>query len=408
MANLLDMAKGYLSDQLMDQLTGATGENKSGVAGALGGMVPTLLAGLMNKSSDTGAMTGIFNMLNDDKNDGLLDNLGGLIGNNAQGAITSSLLSGLFGDKVGGILDLVGSATGIKKSSSSTLMSIAAPLVMGMLRKKISGGGLNLGGLLSMLNGEKDSIMSALPEGMDKEIGLAAPEAPKGGNMRLLWLALAALAGFFLYKNCSASDMMDKAADTVENVAENASDAAGDAANAVADAAGDAADAAGNAAANAADAVTNFFKHTLPGGFEINGAADGVENSVIAFIGSDKPLDKTTWFNFDALRFQTGSDQLDMDYSGKQLTNVVEILKAYPKVNLKLGGYTDNVGDDKMNLALSQRRADNVMKAIVAAGVDAARLAAEGYGEAHPVCPANDTDECKAKNRRIAVRVTAK
>ena len=36
------------------------------------------------------------------------------------------------------------------------------------------------------------------------------------------------------------------------------------------------------------------------------------------------------------------------------------------------------------------------------------RLEAEGYGAEHPVCAANDTDECKAQNRRIALRVTAK
>lgn len=400
----MDMAKGYLTDQLMDQLTGATGESKSGVANAIGGMIPTLLAGLLNQSSNTGAMTGIFNMLNDSKNDGLLDNIGGLIGNNAQSAITSSLLTGLFGNKVGGILDLIGSATGIKKSSSSTLMNIAAPIVMGMLRKKITGGGLNLGGLVNMLKGEKDSIMSALPTGMDKQMGLAAPEAPKsGGNMRLLYLALAALAGFFLYKNCSgdAANMVEDAADKVENVA-------GDAANAVADAAEGAVDATKDAAGNAVDAVANFFKHTLPGGFEINAAPDGVENALISFIGGDAAVDKTSWFNFDALKFNTGKDQLDMDYSGKQLTNIVEILKAYPNVNIKLGGYTDNVGDDKMNLDLSQRRANNVMKALVTAGIDAARMEAEGYGEAHPACPANDTPECQAQNRRIAVRVTKK
>jgi K(+)-stimulated pyrophosphate-energized sodium pump len=49
-----------------------------------------------------------------------------------------------------------------------------------------------------------------------------------------------------------------------------------------------------------------------------------------------------------------------------------------------------------------------VVKELVALGVDAKRLAAEGYGPEYPVCAANDTDECKAQNRRIAVRVTAK
>lgn len=399
MANLLDMAKGYLTDQLMDQLTGATGESKSGITNALGGMVPSLLAGLLNKSSDSNAISGIFNMLNDSKNDGILDNLGGLLGNSATNTISSLFLSKLFGNKVGGVIDTIGQAAGIKKSSSSTLMNLAVPMVMGLLRKKISGGGLNVGGLINLLKGEKSAIMSALPTGLDQQLGLASPEAPKsGGGMRWLWLLLAAVAGFFLYKNCTqATNMVDAAKDQVENVAETAAEKAGDAATAVTETASD-----------AANAVASFFKRTLPGGFEIKGAENGIENALITFIESDKAIDKTTWFNFDNLRFQKGSDKLDMDYSATQLNNIVEIMKAFPDVNLKLGGYTDSDGDDQFNLDLSSRRAKNVASAIEKAGIDASRLASEGYGEAHPVCPANDTPECKAQNRRTAVRVTAK
>ena len=46
--------------------------------------------------------------------------------------------------------------------------------------------------------------------------------------------------------------------------------------------------------------------------------------------------------------------------------------------------------------------------ALVAAGVEKGRLEAEGYGQEHPVCPANDTEECKAQNRRIDVNVQAR
>jgi K(+)-stimulated pyrophosphate-energized sodium pump len=48
------------------------------------------------------------------------------------------------------------------------------------------------------------------------------------------------------------------------------------------------------------------------------------------------------------------------------------------------------------------------MNELIKLGVAESRLAAEGYGSQYPVCPANDTPECRAKNRRIDVRVTAK
>ena len=49
-----------------------------------------------------------------------------------------------------------------------------------------------------------------------------------------------------------------------------------------------------------------------------------------------------------------------------------------------------------------------MVAALIEAGIAKERLEAEGYGPEFPVCAANDTPECKAQNRRIAVRVTAK
>lgn len=151
------------------------------------------------------------------------------------------------------------------------------------------------------------------------------------------------------------------------------------------------------------------FDKTLASGFEVKGNGDGVEAGLIAFIEDGaRPVDKTTWFDFDRLTFASGGTALDMTKSVDQLTNIVEILKAYPSVKLKVGGYTDSDGAAADNKRLSQRRADAVVKALVDLGVAADRLEAEGYGPEFPVCPANDTPECKAKNRRTSVRVAAK
>ncbi|MEZ4359045.1 MAG: OmpA family protein [Kofleriaceae bacterium] len=151
------------------------------------------------------------------------------------------------------------------------------------------------------------------------------------------------------------------------------------------------------------------FARTLASGVEIKGAADGVEGQLLAFIeDAGRAVDKTTWFNFDRLTFQTGKAELDLDKSREQLANISEILKAFPAVTLKIGGYTDNVGQPQANLKLSGDRAQAVVAALVAAGVAKERVEGEGYGAEHPVCPANDTEACRAKNRRIAVSVRSK
>ena len=93
--------------------------------------------------------------------------------------------------------------------------------------------------------------------------------------------------------------------------------------------------------------------------------------------------------------------------SKRQLENLAEILKAYPNVNLKIGGYTDSTGDNNFNMKLSQERANVAMAELVKLGIDKKRLEAEGYGSQHPVAT-NDTPEGRAQNRRIDVRVTQK
>ncbi|MGN7707188.1 sodium-translocating pyrophosphatase [Chryseobacterium sp. 22543] len=117
-------------------------------------------------------------------------------------------------------------------------------------------------------------------------------------------------------------------------------------------------------------------------------------------------LDPNKWYTIENLYFETGSSDLKAGYE-LQLNTLAEILNAYPDLKIKLGGYTDNSGNEDSNLKLSNLRAQTAKLKLLELGVSADRVEAEGYGSQHPVCEANDTDECKAKNRRIDVRVLA-
>jgi K(+)-stimulated pyrophosphate-energized sodium pump len=93
--------------------------------------------------------------------------------------------------------------------------------------------------------------------------------------------------------------------------------------------------------------------------------------------------------------------------SEPKLLAIMAILRAYPAVKLKIGGYTDTDGNDQLNLTLSDARAKACMAWLIGNGFAADRLEAEGYGESNPVA-ANDTPEHKAMNRRISFSVRAK
>ena len=145
----------------------------------------------------------------------------------------------------------------------------------------------------------------------------------------------------------------------------------------------------------------------LSTGFSLVGAtATGVENKLISFIQSDKTISKDLWFSFDRLLFENGKSTL-VASSQEQLKNIAEIMKAFPNVEIKLGGYTDNIGKQESNLKLSSDRANSVMSELIKLGVAASRVKAEGYGDQFPVA-SNDTDAGRQQNRRIDIRVTKK
>ncbi len=163
----------------------------------------------------------------------------------------------------------------------------------------------------------------------------------------------------------------------------------------------------GSSVAPVVAALGAFTGLKLPDGTELKVPELGIESKLTAFIlDGSKPADKTTWFDFDRLLFDTGKATLQ-PASQDQLQNIAAILKAFPKVHARIGGYTDATGDAAANLALSQQRATNVMIQLVNLGVTPERLDAKGYGPEHPVAD-NSTEEGRAKNRRISLRVTEK
>jgi K(+)-stimulated pyrophosphate-energized sodium pump len=149
-----------------------------------------------------------------------------------------------------------------------------------------------------------------------------------------------------------------------------------------------------------------FRPERLTSGVELNLPELGVERKLLGFIRDGKSDDNKNGLNFDRLTFETGSATLKGE-SQEQLKNIAEILKAYPNMTIKLGGYTDNTGDPNANLKLSNDRAQAVKAGLVQLGIDEDRLDAEGYGQENPIA-SNDTEAGRAQNRRISIEVIKK
>jgi len=105
------------------------------------------------------------------------------------------------------------------------------------------------------------------------------------------------------------------------------------------------------------------------------------------------------FFDFDKSTLQRES-HVDLD-------RAAEWLKANPGLSVEVAGHTDNVGPKDYNRKLSQDRAEAVVKYLVNKGISSARLRASGYGMDQPIVP-NDTEENRAKNRRVEFRVVSR
>lgn len=87
-----------------------------------------------------------------------------------------------------------------------------------------------------------------------------------------------------------------------------------------------------------------------------------------------------------------------------QLDSLMDKLQSADVVSIKVIGYTDNVGSQTYNQALSERRASSVAAYLLNRGLAPDKLTSEGKGESQPVAD-NETEEGRAKNRRVELRI---
>ena len=107
------------------------------------------------------------------------------------------------------------------------------------------------------------------------------------------------------------------------------------------------------------------------------------------------------------VQFDTGKATIKK-VSDPLLEEVSQVLKEHPEIaRIEVQGHTDNRGPAKLNEKLSQGRADSVMKALVARGVEQDRLSAKGYGPNVPIAD-NKTEEGRQKNRRVQFNILEK
>jgi outer membrane protein OmpA-like peptidoglycan-associated protein len=407
--NLIEMLKGQFTTEILGRLAGVIGIDAALLNSSLDKLLPILLGGIAAKGSTPQGALDLKSMLSSalpSDPAGALSALSGAGGPTEFLANGDKMVRGIFGDKLDGVLGHLGDALGFTKTQSASALGALAPLALGFLGKRASNGDIagligrelpnlkglipgSLGNLLG-LSGLGAAVAGATTGAARSVAGAVPSRIETRGMSPWIWAiplaAVAALGWWFTRPPAVEVSSPDLTAVGKET-------------GAMAKKGADALRAGGAALAE--------LTRKLPGGIELKFPALSVEDRLLAFIeDTTKPIDEKTWFRFDRLEFDSGEATLRPS-SNIVLDNVANILKAYPTVRLKIGGYTDNQGDQQMNLRLSQNRAETTRRALIDRGIDPSRLEAEGYGEKHPVGD-NATEEGRQNNRRIDVRVLAR
>jgi outer membrane protein OmpA-like peptidoglycan-associated protein len=382
--NLVELAKGYLTPDIIQKAGSFVGESESATQKAMNGIVPTLIAAFANQASTTSGAEKLSRMLDAGKYDGsALNNLSSLFsgGETTQKTITQGkdILSSLLGNKTEGLIDQIARFAGIRTGSASSLLALAVPLIMNLLGRQRSTIGQSPSALASLLGEQKGFLSSLLPAGIGSLLGWTGYEtarprettasvAPKR-ETEGWFVPLLVLSGIVL----AALAWLLSRPSPVQEIP---------------------------VASRPAARMTDL---SLPGGMKVSVPEGSFNYSLHQWLAGTTDTTVPKRFVFDNLNFETGSTKLTPD-SIPTVDSLVVILKAYPAVAVRLEGHTDNTGDAAANKKLSLDRAIVVKEIMITGGVADGRIDTDGYGEEKPIAP-NETEEGRAKNRRTELVV---
>jgi len=199
MSGLLDLLNSDLGKTLVSGASQQLGQNKATTSSALSAALPLILGAMKNNASTQQGADGLLGALSKKHDGSILDNLGGLLGNQDVMTDGAGILGHVFGGREHNVAQAVSRKSGMDMGSAMNLLKMAAPVIMGYLGKQsrqnnvsdANGIGDLLGGILGGSgSAQKEQslvtqILDADGDGsvIDDIIGMAAGGSKKKGGL---------------------------------------------------------------------------------------------------------------------------------------------------------------------------------------------------------------------------------
>ena len=178
--DLIDLLQSQLSGNVLDQLSNQIGEEKEKTEVATSGIISMLTAALAKNAASPGGASALANALDTDHDGSILDNIGDLLGGNLtnnRAANGAGILRHVLGGKQGNAIDAISKMSGLNSAKTGNLMTMLAPIVLGMLGKQKKETNMDQSGLSDMLS---RSVKSATNQ--RQEMGLLGKLLDRDGD----------------------------------------------------------------------------------------------------------------------------------------------------------------------------------------------------------------------------------
>ena len=163
MSNLVEMITSQLGGAAISQITQQLGVNQEQTQSAMGSLIPVLIGAMAKNSSNQEGAEALSGALDRDHDGSILDNLGGFLGNSAEGP-GAGILKHLLGGKRGAVEQVVSQNSGLSQQQTGGLMEMLAPVIMGQLGKTKKEQGLDTSGLSDLLQGANNQARADGPD----------------------------------------------------------------------------------------------------------------------------------------------------------------------------------------------------------------------------------------------------
>lgn len=439
MSNLRDIIQSLNTPQLAAAASVSLGENEQSIHKAMDGIIPALLNALLHASSTAHASLSEYMQQASGHPDLSAEVTAGMAMPEPPTEVLrlgKSFCDLLLADRFASVANLTSNDAGIKSSSSSLLFTAASALIAGYLGRKMLAEKLSINSVLTWLGQYQGEIDAAMPgsltnfnsarvtshSGEPVAPNLAASETPDATRKKwvfpVILVLLLGIGLFWWMKGCnqssdetekSANLAIDSAGASIDDAVNKASTKIDSAVNTVVnmtDYTIGKLDSAGNWIVNKGDST----RIKLANGIEIDAYKGSVEDKLYLFITDPVAMpEEKVWFPFEYVLFEPNKANMKKS-AERQIANIAEILKAYPTVKVKLGGFTDNAGDTVKSTKLANARVKAVYDQLIGKGLTKESFDAkpyESFGTQMPIAD-NTIAEGRAQNRRVAICVTAK